>query len=92
MRQSPNLAREGSRMNLDYSNDFATGEEDNNLEYQSYFQGYVNDLTFAGNDDVSAQTLARQLALKAMKGQSFNEAENNALLGVIPASQVDFDV
>jgi outer membrane protein assembly factor BamA len=79
-------------MNLDYSNDYATGEEDDNIEYQSYYQGYVNDLTFAGNDEVSAQTLARQLALKAMKGQLLNEAETNALLGVIPASQVDFDI
>jgi outer membrane protein assembly factor BamA len=79
-------------MNLDYFNDYATGEEEGNLEYQSYFNGYVNELTFAGSDDVSAQTLARQLALKAMKGQGFNEAENNALLGIIPASSVDFDI
>jgi outer membrane protein assembly factor BamA len=79
-------------MNLEYSNDYATGEEDSNIEYQSYFQGFVNDLTFAGNDDVSSQALARQLALKAMKGESPNEAETNALLGVIPASQVDFDI
>jgi hypothetical protein len=80
------------KMNLDYLNDYATGEEENNIEYQSYYQGYVNELVFAGSDDVSAQTLARQLALKAMKGQSFNEAENNALLGIIPASSVDFDI
>jgi outer membrane protein assembly factor BamA len=79
-------------MNLDYSNDYATGEESENIEYQSYYQGFVNDLTFAGNDEVSAQTLARQMALKTMKGQLLNEAETNALLGVIPASQVDFDI
>jgi outer membrane protein assembly factor BamA len=79
-------------MNLDYHNDHATGEEEGNLEYQSYFQGYVNELTFAGNDEVSSQTLARQLALKAMKGQLLNEAETNALLGVISASQVDLDI
>jgi len=75
-----------------YSNDYATGEEEQNLEYQSYFQGYTNELIFAGSDDVSAQALARQLAIKMMKGESFNEAENNALLGIIPASSVDFDI
>jgi outer membrane protein assembly factor BamA len=75
-----------------YNTDYATGEEDGNIEYQSYYQGFVNDLTFAGNDEVSAQSLARRLALKSMKGQSFNEDENNALLGIIPASQVDYDI
>jgi outer membrane protein assembly factor BamA len=77
---------------MQYQKDYATGEEESNLEYQSYFNGYVNELVFAGNDDVSAQTLARQLALKAMKGQSHNEAETNALLGIIPASSVEFDI
>jgi hypothetical protein len=77
---------------MQYQNDFATGEEETNIEYQSYFNGYVNELVFAGNDSVSAQTLARQLALKAMKGQSHNEAETNALLGIISASSVQFDI
>ncbi|MBW4516031.1 MAG: hypothetical protein KME11_12505 [Timaviella obliquedivisa GSE-PSE-MK23-08B] len=77
---------------MQYQNDYATGEEESNLEYQSYFNGYVSELVFAGNDEVSAQTLARQLALKAMKGQSHNEAETNALLGILPASSVEFDI
>lgn len=77
---------------MTYQTDFALGEENDNIEYQSYLQGYVNELTFAGNDEVSAQSLARQMALKAMKGESPNEAETNALLGVIPASSVDFDI
>lgn len=79
-------------MNLDYLNDYAMGQEESNLEYQSYFQGYVNELVFAGHDEVAAQSLARQLALKAMKGQSFSEAENNALLGIESASSVEFDI
>jgi hypothetical protein len=77
---------------MTYATDYSLGDEEHNLEYQSYFQGYVNDLTFAGHDEVAAQSLARQLALKAMKGQSFNEAETNALLGIESASSVEFDI
>jgi outer membrane protein assembly factor BamA len=77
---------------MTYQTDFALGEEDDNIEYQNYFQGYVNELTFAGNDEVSAHSLARQLALKAMKGKSFSEAEHNALMGAVPASTVDIDI
>jgi hypothetical protein len=77
---------------MTYDADFALGDEEKNLEYRSYYQGYVNDLTFAGHDEVAAQSLARQLALKAMKGQSFNEAETNALLGMESASSVEFDI
>jgi hypothetical protein len=74
-------------MNLDYSNDYAMGEEDSNIEYQSYYQGFVNDLIFAGNTEVGSGFLATQLACKAMHGKPFSEAENNALLGIISATE-----
>lgn len=77
---------------MTYEDDYAMRQEEENLEYQGYFRGYVDELTFVGHDEVAAHSLARQLALKAMKGQSFNEAETNALLGIESASSVDFDI
>jgi hypothetical protein len=76
---------------MTYNTDYALGEEDENLEYQSYYQGYFDELVFAGNTGTESENLARQLALKAMKGQSFTEAEKDALVGILAASQVDID-
>jgi hypothetical protein len=64
------------------------GEEEETLEYQSAFQGFLNELIEAGNDEAAAESLACRLALKTLTGESFTDAETNALLGIESAIDV----